>query len=235
MRELLAAKSRRVREVWLAEGTDPSPLLEEISALCIAARVPLKRVGSNKLASATRSDSHQGVVAMADPLAEVELEELAKPRAGSPPLLVVADGITDPHNLGALIRSAEVAGATGLVLGQRRSAHITPTVAKAAAGAIEHLAMAVVPGIPAALGELHKLGVWSVGLAPEARESIYDLNLASEPLALVLGAEGTGLGRLVKQRCDTLVHIPQAGRTASLNVSVAGAVAFFEVARRRSG
>lgn len=233
-RELLSARTRRAREVWLAEEAEPSPLLEEIAQLCVSSRVPLKRVSSAKLAAAARTESHQGVVAKADPLPRFELEELARPLAGRPPFLMVADGITDPYNLGALMRSAEAAGVTGVVLGERRCARLGPTVAKAAAGAIEHLRVAVVAGIPAALSDLHRLGVWSVGLAPEAEASVFDLDVATEPLALVLGAEGSGLSRLVRQRCDALARIPQQGRTASLNVSAAGAVAFFEIARRRS-
>jgi 23S rRNA (guanosine2251-2'-O)-methyltransferase len=143
------------------------------------------------------------------------------------------DGVTDPQNLGALLRTADSAGATGLIVAKHRAAHVTPTVAKAAAGAIEYVPMAVVPGIPAALQALGAAGVWTVGLDGDATQSVFGLELATEPVALVLGAEGTGLSRLVRERCDVLASIPQRGALGSLNVAAAGAVACFEVARRR--
>jgi 23S rRNA (guanosine2251-2'-O)-methyltransferase len=172
-------------------------------------------------------------VARAAPLDEVDLDELARRPGGGPaPFLVALDGITDPGNLGAVLRSAECFGATGVVLPRHRSAHITPTVAKAAAGAIEHLPMALVAGLPSALARLGQLGVWSVGL-DMAGEPIDRLTLADEPVVVVLGAEGRGLSRLVRERCDVLSSIPLRGRLASLNVAAAGAIAFWEIARRR--
>jgi 23S rRNA (guanosine2251-2'-O)-methyltransferase len=141
--------------------------------------------------------------------------------------------VTDPHNLGAIIRSAESAGATGLVLTRHRAAHVTPTVTKAAAGAIEYLPIAVVPGLPAALQELQARGVWTVGLAGDAPQTVFDVPVADGPVCLVLGSEGAGLSRLVRQRCEIVVGIPRLGHTESLNVSAAAAVACFEIARRR--
>jgi 23S rRNA (guanosine2251-2'-O)-methyltransferase len=125
------------------------------------------------------------------------------------------------------------AGATGAVLPRHRAAHVTPAVTKAAAGAVEHLPLAVVPGIPNALNVLRRHGVWSVGLAADADTSLFDLDLADQPLALVLGAEGRGLSRLVGARCDVLAAIPLAGPLDSLNVAAAGAIACFEFGRRR--
>lgn len=232
VRELLAAGRRRVKEVWLAEGMDDSPLLAEIVDLAAAQRVPLKRVGRGRLDAAARTEAPQGVLAHAEPLPEADLDDLVGPDA----FLLVLDGVTDPHNLGALLRTAECAGATGAVLPRHRAAHVTPAAAKAAAGAVEHVPLALVPGIPAALQRLRDQGVWTVGLAGEADRSLFDLDpgLVRGPVALVVGAEGAGLARLVRQRCDLLVRIPQLGRIASLNASAAGAVACFEVARRRS-
>ncbi len=232
VRELLAANRRRVREVWVAEGMERALLLAEIADLAAARRVPLKHVGRGRLDGAARTEAPQGVLARAEPLPEHDLADLAGPEA----FLLCLDGVTDPHNLGALLRTAECAGATGVVLTKHRSAHVTPTAAKAAAGAIEHLAFAVEPGVPSALRRLQQLGVWTVGLDAEAGRSLFDLDadLARGPIALVLGAEGTGLSRLAKERCDLLVGIPQRGVTASLNVAAAGAVACFEVARRRA-
>jgi 23S rRNA (guanosine2251-2'-O)-methyltransferase len=147
-------------------------------------------------------------------------------------LLVVA-GVTDPRNLGALLRSAECAGVTGVVLARHRAAHLSPTVAKVAAGAIEHLAFAVVGGIPAALGRMADLGVWTVGLAGEVDRSLYQLALGKGPVALVVGGEEKGLAPLVRKRCADVAAVPQHGSIASLNVGAAGAVACFEVARQR--
>ena len=125
------------------------------------------------------------------------------------PFLLVLDGITDPHNLGALLRSAECAGVTGVVLPRHRSAHLSPSAAKAAAGAIEYLPMTLVAGVPAALARLSALGVWTVGLVGDARQSLYELVLGDQPVALVLGSEDTGLAALTRKRCDALgVHPP---------------------------
>ena len=154
--------------------------------------------------------------------------------AGKTPFLVVVDGVTDPQNLGALLRSAECAGVTGVVLPRHRSAHVTPTVTKVAAGAIEHVSIAVVPGVPGALQELERHGVWTVGLDERGSEPVFNLGLGDRPVALVIGAEGRGLSPLSRQRCDVLARIPLHGAIDSLNVSAAGAVAMFEVARQRA-
>jgi predicted rRNA methylase len=155
-------------------------------------------------------------------------------KVGKMAFLVVVDGVTDPQNLGALLRSAECAGVTGVVLPRHRSAHVTPTVTKVAAGAIEHVSVAVVPGVPGALQELERLGVWTVGLDERGSEPVFNLQLGDRPVALVIGAEGRGLAPLTRQRCDVLARIPLHGSIDSLNVSAAGAVAMFEVARQRS-
>ncbi len=149
-------------------------------------------------------------------------------------LLLVVDGVTDPGNLGAILRTAECAGVTGVVLPRHRAARITSTVTKRASGAIEHLHFAPVSGIPTALATLAELGVWSVGLDVTADQTIWDLPIADAPLALVLGAEGRGLSRLVRRRCDVTARIPVSGRLDALNVSAATAVALFEVLRRRT-
>ena len=158
----------------------------------------------------------------------------SKPEVSKMAFLVVVDGVTDPQNLGALLRSAECAGVSGVVLPRHRSAHVTPTVAKVAAGAIEHVRIAVVPGVPGALQELERLGVLTVGLDERGPEPVFGLQLGDRPIALVIGAEGRGLAPLSRQRCDVLARIPLHGSIDSLNVSAAGAVAMFEVARQRS-
>ena len=233
--ELLSTGRRTVRRVVLAEDQDPSPQLDRIEELAARLRVPVDTVPRSRLDTQARTESPQGVLALARPVEPVPLEDLVRrDRHGNEPFLLVAAGITDPRNLGALLRSADGAGVTGVVLPRHRSARLSPTVAKTAAGAIEHLPFAAVGGVPAALGVLRDLGVWSIGLAGEADESLYDLPLAEGPMALVVGSEEKGLAPLVRRRCDALARIPQHGALPSLNVGVAGAVACFEVARQRA-
>jgi 23S rRNA (guanosine2251-2'-O)-methyltransferase len=233
--ELLSAGRRTVRRVLVAEDQDPSAQLDRIEELAARLRVPVETVPRSRLDAHARTEAPQGVLALARPVEPVSLEDLARrDRHGNEPFLLVAASITDPRNLGALLRSAECAGVTGVVLPRHRSARLSPTVTKTAAGAIEHLPFAAVGGIPSALGALRDLGVWSVGLAGEAEASLYDLPLADGPVALVCGSEEKGLAPLVRRRCDVLARIPQHGTLPSLNVGVAGAVACFEVARQRS-
>ncbi|MDQ3293631.1 MAG: RNA methyltransferase, partial [Actinomycetota bacterium] len=174
----------------------------------------------------------------AAPLPEADLDDLVRPTTGADggrvaPFLVAVDGVTDPGNLGALLRSAECAGATGVVLPRHRSVHVTATVTKAAAGAIEHLPIALVGGLPAALERLKAAGLWVVGLDGAGDTPLHELPFAEDPVVLVLGAEGSGLSRLVRQRCDAVASIPLRGRLGSLNVAAAAAIATYEVARRR--
>jgi 23S rRNA (guanosine2251-2'-O)-methyltransferase len=152
---------------------------------------------------------------------------------GGRPFLVVLDGVTDPQNLGAVMRTALSAGATGVVIPRHHAVRLTPSAVKAAAGAVEHLPIALAPGIPAALQALGAEGVWSVGLDEDATTDIDDVALFEEPLALVLGAEGAGIAPLTRDRCDVLARIEMRGPLASINVSAAAAVACFAVARRR--
>jgi 23S rRNA (guanosine2251-2'-O)-methyltransferase len=232
--ELLQVGKRTVRRVLLTEDQDPSPQLDRIEELAAQRRVPIDTVPRARLDSQARTDAPQGVVALARPLDPVPLEDLCRPANGAPPFLLVAAGITDPRNLGALLRSAECAGVSGVVLPRHRSARLSATVTKTAAGAIEHLSFAVVGGVPTALNELRDLGVWSIGLAGEVDQSLYDLPLGDGPVALVVGSEEKGLAPLVRRRCDALAAIPQHGALPSLNVGVAGAVACFDVARQRA-
>ncbi|MDG1877321.1 MAG: 23S rRNA (guanosine(2251)-2'-O)-methyltransferase RlmB [Acidimicrobiales bacterium] len=235
VRELLMAGTRRTREVILAGDLDPAPILDDIIDLADEQKVTLRELSRNKFESMTRTEGAQGVLAMAQPLRSTPLEELLDPeRDGTLPFLLLLDGITDPGNLGAILRTAECAGVTGVVLPRHRAAHITPTVAKTAAGAIEHLRIAVVGGLPAAMKTLTQNGIWTAGLDAGGDRSLFDLPVADEPIALALGAEGPGLSRLVRERCDTVASIPMAGVLDSLNVSNAAAVAVYEITRRRS-
>ena len=234
VRELLIAGTRKVREIWVSAELEGSDAIEDILELADDQRVPVQRVSRSKLESEARSEAPQGILAKAAPLPEASFEALIKRRGARPPFLVAVDGVTDPGNLGALLRSAEGAGVDGVVLPRHRAVHVTPTVAKAAAGAIEHVPMAIVGGLPTALESMRKAGVWVVGLDDAADRTLFDLgDLAREAICLVLGAEGTGLSRLVRERCDMIVGIPMRGRLSSLNVSVSAALACYEVTRER--
>lgn len=235
VRELLLAGTRRVREVWMLDERDDAPILRDIEELAAAARVPVRRVGRGRFAAQARCEAPQGVLALAAPLPEADLDDLVAGRGARPgvPFLVALDGVTDPGNLGAVLRSAECAGATGVLLPRHRAVHVTPAATKAAAGAVEHLPIAVVGGLPAALARMRGAGMHVVGLDGAAETSLYDLVGGEGPVCLVLGAEGRGLSRLVRERCDEVVAIPMVGRLGSLNVSAAAALACFEIARRR--
>jgi 23S rRNA (guanosine2251-2'-O)-methyltransferase len=178
--------------------------------------------------------AHQGVVAIAPPFPYASLSEiLGRRHADRPRLLVVLDHLTDPHNVGAIVRTAEAAGADGLVLPARRSAGVNATVRKAAAGAAAHLPIARVPNIAEAIRLMKKAGVWVVGAdtSPEATE-LARADLGRD-LAIVIGGEGSGLAQLVKRECDYLVRIPMRGRVASLNASVASAILIYEALRQQ--
>ncbi len=228
--ELLAAGRRPVRSLWLAEGQDPSPQLDEIEELARRRRVRIERVSRNRLEAAAATEAPQGVLARARAIESVDLAEVL---AVEDPFVLVVAGVTDPRNLGALRRSAECAGVDTVVLARHRTVHLSPTAVKTAAGSIEYLNFCEVGGIPAALATLASGGCHVVGLASEATTSLYDVDLTRGGVALVVGAEDKGLAPLARKRCDVVAAIPQHGTLSSLNVGIAGALACFEVARQR--
>jgi 23S rRNA (guanosine2251-2'-O)-methyltransferase len=235
VRELLLAGRRRVREILVAEDQDDTEVQQDIVDLALDLKVPVREVTRTRLLAEARTEAPQGVIAHAQALAETELDTLVRKRGhnGQPPFLLAVDGVTDPGNLGALLRSAECAGVTGVLLPRHRAVHVTPTVTKSAAGAVEHLPMALVGGLPNALSQLRDSGVWVVGLDAGGDTHLFDLEVADEAVCLVLGAEGKGLSRLVRQRCDAVAGIPLLGELSSLNVAAAGVLACYEVTRRR--
>jgi len=234
VRELLIAGARKVSEIWLSSELADDEGVADIVALARANRVPVAHVARNKLEARARTESPQGVIAYADELPEADFGELLKRRPGRPPFLVAIDGVTDPGNLGAIIRNCDGAGVDGILVPRHRSVHVTPTVAKASAGAIEHAKVALVSGLPAALARVKDAGIWVVGLDDAADRTLFEIgDLAVEGICLVLGAEGAGLSRLVRERCDLVVSIPMRGRVSSLNVSAAAALATYEVTRHR--
>ncbi len=231
VRELLVARRRKVHELLVSSGADDAPELQELESLARAAGVRIKAVPPDQIERRARTGAPQGVIAIAAPVPAADLDDLlADPRA----FLVALDGVTDPQNLGAVMRSAETAGATGIVLATHRAVGLTPAVAKAAAGAMEHLPVTFVSGVPGALDRAKRAGVWCVGLDADGDQVLFDLSVADAPLVLVLGAEGRGLSRLARTRCDVIASIPMHGHIESLNVSAAAAVACTEIARRRA-
>ena len=233
VRELLRAGTRRTQQVLISEDVYDTAVLAEIADLCEERRVPLQHFTRKKLDDYALTDSHQGVIAQAEPIQPVALETLISENPKKLPMIVALDGVTDPRNLGAVLRTAEVAGVTGIVLPRHRAARLTPAAVKAAAGAVEHLPIALVAGLPAAIKQMSDKGLWVIGLDESARTSIYDMRVATEPLTVVLGAEGEGISHLIKQRCDQLVAIPQTGQIGSLNVSNAAAITIYEIKRQR--
>ena len=233
VREMLIAQKRRVHEVYVSDDIDNNPVVDDIIALAKDQRVPLHRVARKDIERMARSEAPQGVVAMGAELPEADIADFVRIE-GSVPFIVAIDGVTDPGNLGAILRSCDGAGVTGVILPKHRAVHITPSAAKSAAGAAEYVPMALVSGLPTALRQLKEAGVWIVGLHDSADKSVFEFgSLATEPICLVLGAEGPGLSRLVRERCDMLLSIPMLGALSSLNVSAAAALATYEVVRAR--
>lgn len=231
---MLIAQRRRVHEIWISSELEGDEALDDIVGLARSNRVPIIYVARRRLEAEARSEAPQGVLAKAAELEEVDLAQLIKRRQGSVPFIVAVDGVTDPGNLGAILRSCEGAGVDGVVVPRHRAVHVTPTVAKAAAGAVEHVPITVVPGLPAALARMKDAGIWVVGLDDAADRSLFELgDLAAEAVCVVLGAEGAGLSRLVRERCDLICAIPMLGRVESLNVSAAAALAAYEIRRHR--
>jgi 23S rRNA (guanosine2251-2'-O)-methyltransferase len=228
--ELLRAKRRAVRKIFIAEAQDASDVLDAIEFEAQRQRIPVSLISMTRLDREAKTEGHQGVMAIAQDLDTVTLDDLLKV---AKPFLLVCDGVTDPRNLGAMLRSADGAGVTGVVLPRHRSARISPSVTKTAAGAIEYLTFCDVGGIPSAIDQLNRAGVLTVGLAGESKDSLYKLDLGSGPVAIVVGGEEKGLSALTRKRCATVVSIPQVGRINSLNAGVAVSVAAFEVARQR--
>ena len=233
VREALRS-GRGIRRLLVAEGVT-GEAIAEILRTARAAGVPVERVPRAVIDRMAASRAHQGVLAEAEAYRYRSWRDalaLAAER-DEPPLLVALDGVTDPGNVGSLCRSAEAAGAHGVLLSGRRSAPVTPVVEKAAAGALSHLVVDQVSSLASALADLREQGLWTVGLAASSPTPIWACDLLTEPLVLVVGAEGKGLGRLVSERADALVSIPLKGSVGSLNAAVAGAVALFETLRRR--
>lgn len=227
---LEALRAGRVRRLRIAARGDRR--MDEVVAMAKAAGVTVERVDAQALERLTGGAVHQGIAADLSPMPGYSVEELVEGAAPGAPLLVVLDGVEDPHNVGAIARSVDAAGAHGIIRQARHAAALEGAAAKASAGATAFVRFATVVNIARALEDLAAAGVWTVGFAGEANDA-YDEVDYTLPTAIVVGGEGEGLRRLTKERCDRLVRIPMAGGVSSLNVSVAAGVALFEAARQR--
>ena len=224
-----ALRSGRVRAIRIADRSDDrlGRLLDEAAARGIT----VHRVPKDVLESESRHGVHQGVVADVDKMPETLLEDLTA-AGDEAPLIVVLDEVEDPQNVGAILRTVDAAGATGVVRQTRRAAPLDGAAGKASAGAVHHVRIATVVNIARSLEDLKKAGVWTLGLDADAKMPYYEWDLTL-PTALVLGAEGHGLRRLVRERCDQVASIPMRGHVGSLNVSAAAAIVLFEAVRQR--
>ena len=222
-----------IDKIFILKG-ETGPDLGHIASTARGKGIVVADADKRKLDNMSRTHAHQGVIAVASVREYVSVEDIlqiAKDK-GEAPLLVICDELSDPHNLGAVIRTAECAGAHGVVIPKRRSAGLTAVVAKTSAGAVSHVPVARVANLPSLLKELKKQGLWVFGAAAEAQTPMYEADFKG-PTALVIGSEGDGMSRLVSETCDVLVSIPMRGKLNSLNASAAAAILLYEALRQR--
>ena len=228
------SSGREIDKIFFQDGLTHS-LISKITAMAKEKRIPYKFVNRKKLDELAEGGNHQGVVAFVAMQSYATVEDIldkAKEK-GEPPFILIADGLSDPHNLGSIIRTANAAGMHGIIIPKNRSVSLNAVVAKVSAGAIEHIPVAKVANIAQTIEKLKKEGVWVAGTDLSAKGYHYDADLKG-PLAIVIGSEGEGIGRLVKEKCDFLVKIPMIGEIESLNASVAAGVLIYEAIRQRS-
>ena len=226
---------RTIDKVFIADG-DTDRALQRLAAEAKEAGAVIVPVDRRKLDAMSTTHAHQGVIALAAAHAYATIDDILEEAAarGQAPLIVICDELSDPHNLGAIIRSAECAGAHGVIIPKRRSVGLTATVAKASAGAVEYMKVARVTNINQAIAGLKEKGVWVFGTAAEGSIPMYQADLTG-PAAIVIGSEGDGMSQLVRKNCDVMVHIPMAGRISSLNASAAASILLYEAVRQRLG
>jgi len=233
VRECLRARRRHIHTLILAKNIKIGPVIQEITTLAHQLRIPVEQVPRSKLDKLPRG--HQGVALEVGQYPTFSLADiiLYAHKQAVPPFLLALDHIEDPHNVGALLRTAEAVGVHGIIIPGRRAAHITPTVVNTSAGASEHHRVAIVPNLAQALNALKKENIWIFGVEKADSAQPYQRTDLSIPLTLVLGNEGKGMSPLIRKTCDVLMEIPMAGRVESLNASVAGGLALYEVWRKR--
>jgi len=225
---------RDLHEILIARETKPAKIVDDILRLAKRRGVAVKQLPRKAIDERARTRSPQGVIALASSFRYSSIDEILQSTEHDVPLIVALDGVTDPQNVGAIARSAHAAGAHGMILRQRRSAHVTPTVEKAAGGALAHLPVAQVSNLDRTLADLKERGIWIVALDAKGDAPVWDVDIVESPVCLVVGSEGEGVSHLIRKRSDFVVRIPMAGKVASLNASAAAAVALFEIVRLRS-
>jgi 23S rRNA (guanosine2251-2'-O)-methyltransferase len=235
VREALRAQRRPFEQLLVSSGAQEAGTLGEVVRLAEKVGVLVERVDRHELDRRLREVNHQGVALECGEYPYVELDDclaVAEER-GEPALLLMLDHLQDPQNVGTLLRTAEVVGVHGVVMPGRRAAEVTPAVVNASSGATEHLRIAIVVNLAQSIAEVQKAGVWVVGVEDDERAQPYDRADLDMPLALVVGAEGSGLARLTRERCDFLVRLPMRGQIASLNAAVAGSIVLYHASRVR--
>ncbi len=235
VRETLRAGRRRLYKLFVARGVKETGIVADILALAGERGLEAQFVERRRLDQISGHGHHQGLAAEASPYPYADLDErLTSDQEGAIPLFLILDRLQDPQNLGSLLRTAEAVGVHGVLIPERRAAGITPAVVNASAGAVEHLAVGRVVNLVRALERLKDEGLWIFGLEDAAGAKCYFEADLTVPLALVVGSEGMGLGRLVRERCDLLLRLPMRGQVGSLNAAVAGSIALYEVWRQRA-
>lgn len=224
---------RSINKILLAKG-EKQGSIKEVIGLAKEKRIILQEVEINKLDLIVKGMKHQGVIAYGSPVDYVEIEDILQRASdlGQPPFIVLLDELEDPHNLGAILRTADAAGVHGVLIPKRRSCPLSATVAKTSAGAVEYVPVARIGNIAQTIKELKKMGMWVVGADMDGEKNYYEADLTGA-LVLIIGGEGKGISRLTKEQCDFLVKIPMSGKINSLNASVAGAVLMFESLKQR--
>ncbi|MDR0271355.1 23S rRNA (guanosine(2251)-2'-O)-methyltransferase RlmB [Paenibacillus sp.] len=226
---------RTINKIWVAENAQKhltQPIIIEAKKLGVV----IQQVDKRKLDQMAPGVQHQGVVAQVAPYAYAEVEDilLAAENKGESPFILLLDEIEDPHNLGSILRTADCTGVHGVIVPKRRSAQVTATVSKTSAGAAEYVPVARVTNLGQTIDSLKERGIWVVGTDVSAASGIYETNVFDGPVAIVIGNEGKGMGRLIREKCDVLIKLPMNGRINSLNASVAAGVVMYEVLRRRN-
>ncbi|WP_017815345.1 MULTISPECIES: 23S rRNA (guanosine(2251)-2'-O)-methyltransferase RlmB [Paenibacillus] len=225
---------RSINKIWIAEGSQKN-LVQSIMDEAKQRGVIVQYVDKRKLDSFVPGVQHQGVIAQAAPYEYAEVEDIlaAAQSKGEAPFILLLDEIEDPHNLGSILRTADCTGVHGVVIPKRRSAGITATVSKTSAGAVEYVPVARVSNLGQTIDRLKEQGVWVVGTDVDTDSNLYQTDIFNGPVAIVIGNEGKGMGRLIREKCDVLVQLPMKGQINSLNASVAAGVVMYEVLRRR--
>lgn len=224
---------REIDKILIAKGSEQGSI-QKIIGMAKEKKIVIQYVEKAKLDGMSETKAHQGVIALVTPYSYKTVEDIMKTAEdrNEDPLIIILDEIEDPHNLGAIIRTAECVGAHGVIIPKRRAVGLTPVVIKASAGAVEHMNIAKVSNIASTIEELKDSGVWIYGTDMKGEQDYFERDLTG-PIAIVIGSEGKGIGRLIKEKCDFLVKIPMAGKVSSLNASVAASVMMYEVLRQR--